>query len=97
MTELVRYIVGELVDDQEAIVITESEGVIKISVAQKDMGKIIGKQGRIAKAIRTVVRAAGLKNGQKVSVDILEADGGVASGAAEADVSETESIGDAEY
>ena len=75
MVELVRFIVGELVDDREAIVITETDGVIKISVAQKDMGKIIGKQGRIAKAIRTVVRAAGLKNGQKVSVDILEAGG----------------------
>ena len=87
MVELVKYIVGELVDEQEAIVITEADGVVKISVAQKDMGKIIGKQGRIAKAIRTVVRAAGLKNGIKVSVDILEADGRVA--AAGADVAET--------
>ncbi|MCL2797326.1 MAG: KH domain-containing protein [Firmicutes bacterium] len=83
MKELVKYIVAELVDDQDAIVITEEEGVIKISVAQKDMGKIIGKQGRIAKAIRTVVRAAGLKNGVKVNVDILEADGGVAAVAAD--------------
>ena len=75
MVELVKFIVTELVDDKDAVAISEVDGAIKISVAQKDMGKIIGKQGRIAKAIRTVVRAAGQKNGQKISVDILEAEG----------------------
>ena len=72
MVELVKYIVTELVDQKDAVVITEEENVIKVSVAQKDMGKVIGKQGKIAKAIRTVVKAAGQKNGVKYSVDILE-------------------------
>jgi len=72
MVELVKFIVTELVDDKEAVVITETDGVIKVSVAQKDMGKIIGKQGRIAKAIRIVVKAAAQKNNIRCSVDILE-------------------------
>ena len=75
MVDLVKYIVTELVDDKAAVAITEAENnVVKISVAQTDMGKIIGKQGRIAKAIRTVVKAAGQKAGVRWSVDILEAD-----------------------
>ena len=74
MVELVKYIVTELVDDKNAVEIFEEEDSIKISVAKSDMGKIIGKQGRIAKAIRIVVRAAALKNGKKINVDILEAE-----------------------
>ncbi|MBF1337831.1 MAG: KH domain-containing protein, partial [Mogibacterium diversum] len=49
-----------------------NEIVIKLSVAKEDMGKIIGKQGRIAKAIRTVVKAAAIKENKRVTVDIVE-------------------------
>ena len=49
-----------------------NEIVIKLSVAKEDMGKIIGKQGRIAKAIRTVVKAAAIKQNKRVTVDIVE-------------------------
>ena len=72
MVELVKYIVMELVDDKEAVVITQEEDAIKISVAQSDMGKVIGRQGKIAKAIRCVAKMAGQKAGVKLSVDILE-------------------------
>ena len=76
MKELVEYLVKELVDNKDAVVITESEeGVIGVSVDKKDMGKVIGRQGKIAKAIRTIVKAATPKDAEKTySVDILEAE-----------------------
>ena len=63
MKELVEVIASALVDSPEDVVVTETEDekqiVLNLTVAPEDMGKVIGKQGRIAKAIRTVVRAAG--------------------------------------
>ncbi|MCR5692072.1 MAG: KH domain-containing protein [Eubacterium sp.] len=74
MKELVEVIASALVDDPSAVVVTETEDengiVINLTVAPEDMGKVIGKQGKIAKAIRTVVRAAGSKGGKKIMVDI---------------------------
>ena len=76
MKELLETIVAELVEDKSAIVITEDdpdeEGVITfhLHVAEADMGRVIGKQGRIAKAIRVVMRAAASKIGQKIMVEI---------------------------
>lgn len=74
MKELVQLIVESLVDQPKNVVITEEETedtlVIRVKVAQDDMGKVIGKQGRIAKAIRTVVKAAASKTDKKVLVDI---------------------------
>lgn len=76
MKELVEIIVKALVDEPDQVVITEEvkddEQVISIKVASDDMGKVIGKQGRIAKAIRTVVKAAAIKDDAKVSVEILQ-------------------------
>lgn len=75
MKELVEYLVKELVDNKDAVVITESEeGVIGVSVDKKDMGKVIGRQGKIAKAIRTIVKAAAAGGEKTYSVDILEAE-----------------------
>ena len=75
MKELVEYLVKELVDNKDAVVITESEdGVIGVSVDKKDMGKVIGRQGKIAKAIRTIVKAASAGGEKTYSVDILEAE-----------------------
>jgi len=75
MKELVEVIVKALVDNPEGVVISEKqEGktlVIEVRVADGDMGKVIGKQGRIAKAIRSVVKAAAAKEDKKVSVDIV--------------------------
>ena len=72
--ELVEVIAKALVDHPEEVVITEkNEGkaiVIEVKVAESDMGKVIGKQGRIAKAIRAVVKAAAAKEDKKVIVDI---------------------------
>ena len=74
MKELVEVIVKALVDDPESVVVTEKEEgrttVVEVHVADSDMGKVIGKQGRIAKAIRAVVKAAASKEDKKVVVDI---------------------------
>lgn len=74
MKELVEVIASALVDNPEEVVVTETEDenqiVLSLTVAPDDMGKVIGKQGRIAKAIRTVVRAAGSKGSKKIMVDI---------------------------
>ena len=72
MGELVRYINYELDDNKDAVKVEVDGDTVRVSVAKDDMGKIIGKQGRTAKAIRTVVKAAGAKEGKKYSVDIIE-------------------------
>ena len=74
MKELVEVIAKALVDNPDEVVVTESEKeeeiVIELKVAPNDMGKVIGKQGRIAKAIRSVVKAASSKMDKKVIVEI---------------------------
>jgi hypothetical protein len=74
MRELVEVIAKSLVDYPDEVVVTETEDekaiVLELRVAQSDMGKVIGKQGRIAKAIRSVVKAAASKEDKKVIVDI---------------------------
>ena len=74
MVELVSAIAKSLVEHPDAVQVTESLSngttVIQLKVAPEDMGKVIGKQGRIAKAIRTVMRAAAIRNGTKVLVEI---------------------------
>jgi len=75
LKELVEYLAKSLVDHPEDVHVNEVEGertiILELSVSPEDMGKVIGKQGRIAKAIRTVVKAAAAKEGKKVSVEIL--------------------------
>ncbi len=74
MKELVEVIASALVDNPDAVVVTEEENdkeiVLSLKVAPEDMGKVIGKQGKIAKAIRTVVRASASKSEKKILVDI---------------------------
>ena len=74
MKELVEVIAKALVDNPEEVVVSESlkgdDTLIELKVAPADMGKVIGKQGRIAKAIRTVVKAATAKNSKPVFVEI---------------------------
>ncbi len=76
MKELVEVIAKALVDDPDSVVVTEREErkttVLEVRVADSDMGKVIGKQGRIAKAIRSVVKAVAAKEDKKVIVDILD-------------------------
>ncbi|MFT3985307.1 MAG: KH domain-containing protein [Lachnospiraceae bacterium] len=76
MKELVEVIAKSLVENPDEVVVTEKEDdrtiVIELRVAQSDMGKVIGKQGRIAKAIRSVVKAASAKESKKVIVDIVQ-------------------------
>jgi len=73
--ELVEMIAKALVDHPEEVVVVESQKEnalhLELKVAESDMGKVIGKQGRIARAIRTVVKAAGMKTDEKVIIDIV--------------------------
>ena len=75
MKELVEVIAKSLVDYPDEVNVTETENekaiVLELRVAQSDMGKVIGKQGRIAKAIRSVVKAAASKEDKKVIVEIV--------------------------
>ncbi len=76
MRELVELLAKALVDNPEAVEVNEIEGeksvILELKVAPEDMGKVIGKQGRIAKAIRTVAKAAAAKEGKRVVVEILQ-------------------------
>ena len=76
MKELVEVIAKSLVDCPDEVVVTETEDndaiFVELKVAASDIGKVIGRQGRIAKAIRTVVIAASSKREKKVVVDILQ-------------------------
>ncbi len=76
MKELVEVIAKSLVEKPDAVVVTETEKenaiYVELRVDPSDMGKVIGRQGRIAKAIRTVVKAASSKGSKKVIVDIMQ-------------------------
>ena len=79
MLDLVKYIVNQFAEDKDSVEyeVNEKERVIEIVVTlpASDMGKVIGKQGKIAKAMRTIVRAATPKNGKKYVVEIKEKGG----------------------
>ena len=76
MKELLTYIARNLVDNPDAVSVTEypgeSETVLELRVAPEDMGKVIGRQGRIAKEIRTLVRSAAQRAGKRVTVEIVD-------------------------
>ena len=77
MKELLLYMAKSLVDDPERVEVREIEGedggtTLELHVAPEDMGKLIGRQGRIAKEIRTVIRSYAQRTGVKVSVDIVD-------------------------
>lgn len=76
MKELLEVLARALVDDPGRVEVNQVEGeksvILELKVAPEDMGKIIGKQGRIAKAIRTVVKAAAARDGRRVVVEIIQ-------------------------
>lgn len=76
MQELVEILAKALVDHPEEVEVRRVEGersvILELKVASDDMGKVIGKQGRIAKAVRTVVKAAAAKEGKRVVVEIIQ-------------------------
>ena len=76
MKELLLYMAKNLVDDPEAVTVTEIEGedgkVFELRVAEGDMGKVIGRQGRIAKEIRTIIKTVAQRTGEKVTVEIVD-------------------------
>mgnify|MGYP000082222643 CR=1 FL=1 len=76
MKELLESIAKSLVDNPDDVSVREVEGerslILELRVAEEDMGKVIGKQGRIAKAIRTVMKAAAMRNNKRVVVEIIQ-------------------------
>jgi len=74
--ELLEYLARSLVDSPDAVEVNvvedEQSLLLQLRVAQDDMGKVIGKQGRIAKALRTIVKAASVREAKKVMVEILD-------------------------
>ena len=75
MKELLLYMAKNLVDSPDSVSVTEIEGettVLELRVAPEDMGKLIGRQGRIANEIRTIVKSVAQRSGQKVSVEIVD-------------------------
>jgi predicted RNA-binding protein YlqC (UPF0109 family) len=76
MKELLTYVARNLVDNPDKVAVSqyESDGetVLELRVAPEDMGKVIGRQGRIAKEIRTLIRSVAQRSGQRVSVEIID-------------------------
>ena len=75
-TEIVEYLARRLVDDPDAVEVAEVERegavVVQLSVAPDDVGKVIGRQGRIARALRTIVRAGAARSSYRVLVEIVD-------------------------
>ncbi len=76
MKELLLYMAKNLVDDPDAVTVNESSNedgkVLELRVAPGDMGKVIGRQGRIAKEIRTIIKTVAQRTGEKVTVEIVD-------------------------
>lgn len=76
MKELLQYMAKNLVDNSDAVTVveqTDEDGkVLELHVAEGDMGKVIGRQGRIAKEIRTIIKTVAQRTGEKVTVEIVE-------------------------
>jgi predicted RNA-binding protein YlqC (UPF0109 family) len=75
MKELVEFMAKALVNDPDSVVVRKIEGasatIFELSVAQEDMGRVIGKQGRVANAMRTLLRVAAVKEGKRVTLEIV--------------------------
>jgi hypothetical protein len=75
MQELVEYVVKALVDQPDAVTVNRVEGegvtIFEVSVAPRDLGKVIGRHGRIANALRSVVKAAAVKSNKRATIEIL--------------------------
>jgi uncharacterized protein len=76
--ELVDYLVRSIVENPDEVAVEEFEEdgelVLEVKVADEDLGRVIGREGRVAKAIRTIARAAGARDDRRVAVDIIEED-----------------------
>ncbi len=76
MKELLEFLARSLVDNPDQVRVEETETsdgvVLRLSVAKEDVGRVIGKQGRIARALRTVVKASAVKDGKQATVEIID-------------------------
>jgi uncharacterized protein len=75
MRDLLEYLAKSLVDNPDEVIVSQIEGersvILELRVSPEDMGKVIGKQGRIAQALRTVVKAAALRDGKRIMIEII--------------------------
>jgi predicted RNA-binding protein YlqC (UPF0109 family) len=75
MKELLDYLAKSLVDRPDEVIVSQIEGersvILELRVSPEDMGKVIGKQGRIAQALRTIVKAAAIREGKRVMIEII--------------------------
>lgn len=75
MKDLVEYMAKAVVNDQESVIVREIQGssstILELSVKPDDMGRVIGKQGRVANAMRTLLRVAAVKEGKRVTLEIV--------------------------
>jgi predicted RNA-binding protein YlqC (UPF0109 family) len=75
MRDLLLYLAKALVDNPNSVIVNEVQGerstILELRVAPEDMGKVIGKQGRIAQALRTIVKAAAIKEGKRIMIEIM--------------------------
>ena len=75
MKELLEYLAKSLVDKPDEVTVSQVEGersvILELRVSPEDMGKVIGKQGRIAQALRTILKAAAVKDGKRVMIEII--------------------------
>jgi len=75
-TDLIEYLVRAIVEEPEAVEVSEfdegDELILEVKVADSDLGRVIGREGRVAKSIRTIARAAGAREERRISVDIVE-------------------------
>lgn len=76
MKELIQYLAQSIVDQPDAVEVTETQGdnasVVKLKVAQEDLGRIIGKQGRTARSLRTILNAAAARHDRKIVFEIID-------------------------
>lgn len=76
MKELLEFLARSLVDHPDQVKVEETEStsgvVLRLSVAKEDLGKVIGKQGRIARALRTVIKASAIREGKQATVEIVD-------------------------
>jgi uncharacterized protein len=75
MRDLLEYLAKSLVDNPDEVIVSQIEGersvILELRVSPEDMGKVIGKQGRIAQALRTIVKAAALRDGKRIMIEII--------------------------
>ena len=96
MKDLILFLAKSLVENPDAVQVTETEGpdsiILELNVAPEDMGKVIGRMGNTAKAVRTLLRVVGMKNNARVNLKINEPEGGKRAGQVASESSDVDDV-----